>query len=109
MAKLDKIQKCVDKRKESALIKLAHDKDKEVRLAAIAGMGKIGRDDSMNDLIGMLHDADADIRAACATALGEIKNDHAEAHIQYQLGKEQDEKAQQAMKNALVMLRESSH
>ena len=48
MSKLEKVEKAIEKGKEAALIKLAQDKDEEVRLAAIAGMGKIGKDDSFN-------------------------------------------------------------
>ena len=39
MSKLEKVEKAIEKGKEAALIKLAQDKDEEVRLAAIAGMG----------------------------------------------------------------------
>ena len=51
MSKLEKVEKAIEKGKEAALIKLAQDKDEEVRLAAIAGMGKIGKDDSFNFIV----------------------------------------------------------
>ena len=51
MSKLDKVTKAIEKGKEAALIKLAGDKDEEVKLAAIAGMGKIGKDDSFNIIV----------------------------------------------------------
>ena len=51
MSKLEKVEKAIEKGKEAALIKLAHDKDEEVKLAAIAGMGKIGKDDSFNAIV----------------------------------------------------------
>ena len=34
MGKLEKIEKCVQKGKEDELVKLVHDRDKNVRLAA---------------------------------------------------------------------------
>ncbi len=105
MSKLDKIQKDIEKGKESALIKLASDKDKEVRLAAIAGMGKIGKDDSFNAMVpSMLIDEDPDIRAAAATALGVMKNAHASAHLRYYLEREKDEKVVAAIRSAIAAL-----
>ena len=38
MGKLEKIEKCVQKGKEDELVKLVHDRDKNVRLAAIAAV-----------------------------------------------------------------------
>ena len=65
--KLDKIQKLVEGGKEAALIKLAKDKDKTVKLAAIAALGKIGKDDSFNIMVpDMLIDDDPDVRIAAA-------------------------------------------
>ena len=104
MSKLDKVQKYVEKGKEAGLLKLIHDKDKSVRLAAIEGMGKIGRDDSFNNLVTMLSDDDADIRAASADALGVLKNSHADAHLRYRLGIEKDAKVVEAIKKAVASL-----
>ena len=90
MSKLDKVTKLVEKGKEAPLIKLAGDKDKEVRLAAIEAMGRIGKDDSFNAMVpDMLTDEDPDIRAAAATALGVM---------------EKDEKVVAAMKAAITNL-----
>ena len=47
MSKLEKIEKYVAGHKEEKLVKLAQDKDQEVRLAAIAGLGKVGKDDAL--------------------------------------------------------------
>lgn len=105
MSKLEKIQKDIEKGKESALIKLSKDKDKEVRLAAIAGMGKIGKDDSFNAMVpDMLTDEDPDIRAATALALGVMKNAHASAHLRYYLEREKDEKVTAAIRTAIASL-----
>ena len=43
MSKLEKVEKAIEKGKEAALIKLAHDKDEEVKLAAIAAWGRSAR------------------------------------------------------------------
>ena len=87
------------------IIKLAHDKDEEIRLAAIAGMGKIGKDDSFNAIVpDMLTSDDAKIRAAAAEALGVMNNEHASAHLRYYLEREKDATVIAAMKKAISSL-----
>ena len=91
MSKLEKVEKAIEKGKEAALIKLAQDKDEEVRLAAIAGMGKIGKDDSFNFIVpDMLTNDDPKVRATAAEALGNMDNEHASAHLRYYLEREKD-------------------
>lgn len=102
--KMDKIAKCIEGGKESGLLKLAVDKDKAVRLAAMAGMGKIGKDESFNLMVTMLTDEDSEIRAAAATALGDMKNEHASAHLRYRLDKETDPAVLTALKGAISNL-----
>lgn len=106
MNKLNKIEKYVNKRKEAPLLKLAHDKEQDIRLAAIDGLGKIGKDDSFNYLITALADKEPVIRAASAKALGVMKNEHASAHLSYRLQHETDETVIQAIKGALNLLHE---
>ena len=97
MSKLEKVEKAIEKGKEAALIKLAHDKDEEVKLAAIAGMGKVGKDDSFNAIVpDMLTDA--------AEALGVMKNEHANAHLRYYLEREKDPAVIAAMRGAIASL-----
>ena len=71
MGKLEKIEKCVQKGKEDELVKLVHDRDKNVRLAAIAGLGRAGKDNACNVLITLLLDDDPEIRSASASARSE--------------------------------------
>ena len=105
MSKLGKVEKAIEKGKENVLIKLAQDKDEEIRLAAIAGMGKIGKDDSFNFIVpDMLTNDDPKIRAVAATALGEMDNEHASAHLRYYLEREKDPTVVTAMKNAISAL-----
>ena len=105
MSKLEKVEKAIEKGKEAALIKLAYDKDEEVRLAAIAGMGKIGKDDSFNAIVpDMLTSDDAKIRAAAAEALGVMNNEHDSAHLRYYLEREKDPTVVAAMKKAISSL-----
>lgn len=102
--KLEKVASAIEKGKEGALLKLVGDKDKSVQLAAIAGLGKIGKDDGFNLMVPLLTSEDADLRAAAALALGEMKNDHASAHLRYHLEKETDAKVKEAMKEAITKL-----
>ncbi len=105
MSKLEKVEKAIEKGKEAALIKLARDKDEEVKLAAIAGMGKIGKDDSFNAIVpDMLTDEDPKVRAAAAEALGVMKNEHANAHLRYYLEREKDPAVIAAMRGAIASL-----
>ena len=105
MSKLEKVEKAIEKGKEAALIKLAHDKDEEVKLAAIAGMGKIGKDDSFNAIVpDMLTDEDPKVRAAAAQALSVMKNEHANAHLRYYLEREKDPAVIAAMRGAIASL-----
>ena len=103
MSKLEKVEKAIEKGKEAALIKLAQDKDEEVRLAAIAGMGKIGKDDSFNFIVpDML--TNPKVRATAAEALGNMDNEHASAHLRYYLEREKDPTVIAAMRNAIAAL-----
>ncbi len=102
--KMEKVAKAVESGKEAVLLKLSRDKDKTVRLSAIAGMGKIGRDDSFNLLVPMLSEEDPDVRAAAAAALGVMKNEHASAHLRYRLEREKDPNVLSAIKTAITQL-----
>lgn len=106
--KADKIKKDIEKKNEKGLIAFAHEKDKQMRLEAIAGIGKVGTDDGFNCLIPMLGDEDADIRAAAATALGDLGNIHARAHLSFHFKNEQDERVKEAIQAALGKIRDDT-
>lgn len=104
--KLQKVESAVQKKKEAPLVKLTEDKDMQVRLAAIAGLGKVGQDDGCNTLITLLHDPNDDIRSAAATALGEMGNGHAKAHISYQIQQEKNPAVKETMSHALHLIKD---
>lgn len=104
MSKLEKIEKYVAGNKESKLLKLVRDKDEQVRLAAIAGLGKVGKDDGFNALITLIADEDPKLRAASAKALGELGNEHAVAHLTYRLEHETEKEVIEAIKGAVTAL-----
>lgn len=107
MGKLEKIEKYVQKGKEEALIKLVHDRDKAVRIAAISGLGKAGKNDSCNVLLTLMLDDDPEIRTASATALGVLGNPRARTLLLHHLGVEKDEQVIAAIKSAVGKLHSS--
>lgn len=109
MSKLLKIEKCVQKGKEAELLKMLQDKDRAVRIAAIAGMGKIGKEDSRNALVSLLNDSDWEIRAESAKALGHIGDEHVVTHLRYLLSHETDERVKAEISHAISNLREQKH
>ena len=100
MGKLEKIEKCVQKGKEGELVKLVHDRDKNVRLAAIAGLGRAGKDNACNVLITLLLDDDPEIRSA----LGDLGDPRAHTLLMHHLGVEKDERVAAAIKDAVGKL-----
>lgn len=81
---------------------LAGDSDKEVRVAAIKGLGKLSEnEDALNTLVNMEEDSDADIREAVVTALGDATGSYVETQLSYCLGHEKDPKVLEAARNSL--------
>lgn len=103
-SKTSKIEKAVAKRNASVLIALAGEKDKEIRDAAIAGLGKVKNEDSYNALIAMLRSPDAAIRVAVADALADSGDGKARAHIDHMLSAETDENVKTALRKAIAKL-----
>lgn len=105
MSKLAKVEKLIEKGKEDGLLKLVNDKDAEVCLAAIAGLGKVGQEAGANALITLLHSADAAVRRASAEALGNLGVARADAPLSHAMDIEKDPEVAKAMHNALANLK----
>lgn len=102
MGKIEKIQKLAGKGKGEKILKFVGDKDKEVRLAAIAGVaGMIEDEDVRNTVVRLTEDGDPDIRKAAITALGSGRGSYVETRLRYCLTHEKDEKVLQAVRDAL--------
>lgn len=101
MSKLAKIEKCIAKGKSADLVKLLDDKDQEVCIAAINGLGQIGKEDASNVLITLLSDDSPAVRKAVAHALGIIGDDHTATHLNYRNERETDEEARKELHDAL--------
>ena len=105
-SKTDKIARAIEKKKPSAMIKLAKDADPKVRIAALEGLGKIKSNDGFAILTYSLNDVDASVRAAAAKGLADLGDVHGKAHIVFAMNKEPDEKAKQAMHEAMQHLKD---
>lgn len=104
--KMAKVAKAIEKKNEGQLLKLMDTKDKNVKIAAMKGLGKVGSDDGFNALIPLLHNPDDDIRVAAAQALGEMGNGHAKAFISNQMAKEKNNSVKGAMAHALNLIKD---
>ena len=102
--KLSKVDKLVEHKKGDGLAALGHDKNQEVRLHAIAGMGKVGGDACYNTLVSLLRDPDPAIRGAAAAAMAQLGDPRARGHIEHQLAQETDPQVKPALKAALAKI-----
>ena len=103
--KMDKVAKAIEKNNAGMLIQLTENNDPSVRLAAIAGLGKVGGDETSNCLITLLHSEDKATRLAVAQALGELGDMHTKAHLAAQLSKETDPEVHEAMSKAMSSIK----
>jgi HEAT repeat protein len=99
--KMGKVAKAIEKQNTKALIDLANTRDTELRIAAIAGLGRVGGDDSANYLITQLGNTEPQIRIAVAEALGVMGDMHTKAHVSAQLNKETDPQVREAISKAM--------
>nr|WP_296832751.1 HEAT repeat domain-containing protein [uncultured Marvinbryantia sp.] len=107
MGKLEKVQKYVKKGNADKLAALANDKDKEIRMAAIEGLGEINSNErALNTLVGLLEDDDADIRRAVVAALGKSEGSYVETQLRYCLSHEKDERVLETAKESLARMKE---
>ena len=102
---MGKVDKAVEKRNPGALIELAQSKDAALRLAAIAGLGKVGGDESTNYLVTQLGNAEPTVRVAVADALGAIGDMHTKAHVSAQISRETDPLVKDAMCKAMANIK----
>ncbi len=107
MGKIDKVNKLVEKGKTDKLASLAQDRDKEVRLAAIEGLGRVPlTEDSQNILVRMIDDPDPEIRRAIVTSLGLSGDSYVETHLRLRLSQEKDASVIPAIREALGRIEE---
>ena len=104
--KLAKVEKLISKGKADALISLTADKNEEVRLAAVRGLGRCDDDNAYNALVPLVHAPEASMRIASITALADMNRPSARVHIEHQMRVEKDTQVLNAMQNALSRLKD---
>lgn len=102
MGKIEKIQRFVEKGKVDKLAAITQENDKEIRMAAVDGLGKLIENEmALYALAGMMDDPDADIRRAVVLALGNGNGSYVETQLQYCLDHEKNGQVLEAAREAL--------
>jgi len=104
-SKMDSVEKAIKKNNAAALIGLGDNKDKEVCLAAIAGLGSVGGQEACNYLISRLSSQEPEVRIAAAHALGALGDKHTKAFVSAQMSKETDPAVRDAMGQAMMHIK----
>ncbi len=102
---ISKVEKLIEKKKDAELVKLAESKDEKVRMAAIAGLGKVRGEASHNGLVALLRSPDPAVRAAVANAMAEYGDPKLRAHIEHLLKSETDAGVIAALHGALAKIK----
>lgn len=103
--KMNAVEKAVQKKNATALIGLANGGDREVALAAVAGLGGIGGDDACNYLVSHIGSEAPEMRIAVAQALGRIGDKHTKAFVTAQIAKETNPEVREALTKAMALIR----
>jgi HEAT repeat protein len=104
--KMNAVEKAIKKSNANALMGLADNSDLNVSLAAIEGLGEVGGLEASNYLVTRLYSEDVKVRVAVAKSLGKIANVHTKAFLSAQMSKETDPEAKEAMREAMVCIKE---
>ncbi|HPJ01740.1 MAG TPA: HEAT repeat domain-containing protein [Candidatus Limiplasma sp.] len=104
--KMNAVDKAIKKQNVSALIDLSQDKDEEVCLKALAGLGTVGGDDATHYLNTRLQSPDPKVRLVVVQALGSIADKHTKAFLAAQLKREEDPVVKEALLDAMGKIKE---
>lgn len=99
--KLHQIPKLVEKNQPEKLEKMMNDKDEQVRLAAIDGLGQCTGDVAFNALVPLLNSPDAAVRSHAARALGTMGLPKARTFLLHRKEAEKDADVLKAIAEAL--------
>ena len=97
----EKIEKLVQKKKSTPIIKLMAKADKETLAACLAGLGQIGDEASVNQMTHYFDNEDGDIRLAACKAALVINDSYIQTRVRHQLSVEKDEKIKAGILEAL--------
>lgn len=99
--KMNMVEKAIKKKHAGSLMELCENKDREVCMAAIAGLGSVGGHEAANYLVSRLQSTESEVRIAASQALGMIGDKHTKAFISAQMNKETDPKVREALSEAM--------
>lgn len=102
--KATKIEHSIQKGNSAKLVPLLKDKDLNVRVKAIQGLGKIGDDHSINALIGLLSDSNQTVRLETIKSMGETGNQTVRSHLQHLIQTETDEDVKKSIREAIAKI-----
>lgn len=99
--KLTKIPKMIEKNQAEKLEALLRDKDMQVCLAAIDGLGQCTGDAAFNALVPLLNHTDAAVREHAAQALGKMGLPKARTFLLHRKAEEKEAGVLKAIADAL--------
>lgn len=86
-AAINKIMKLTAKKKSEKVVKYLKDKDVEVVKAAIAGLGQIKDETSVNQLAKLIEDQNPEIQKAAIVAFAGVGSEYAKSLLQHLITK----------------------
>lgn len=104
--KTEKIADFVAKKKVGKLTKLALDKDEEVAVAALEGLGEVGGEEADEFLQNLIRDPSPAIRLGVAKAFQKTGNDHVSEALRHQMLVETDPKLKAEFEKAMDFCRD---
>lgn len=98
---LSKIERLEKKGQADKLEPMVNDRHEDIRMAAIAALGRVGGEHAVNALVPLLHAEDAATRIAAANAMSVMKDPRTRMHLDHQMQIETDSSVKAAIQQAM--------